>query len=68
MSVTRYEMRFFELAHHTVWLLPTDRERIRRFIDVLTYQLRLLMTRERVSGVTFDEVVDIARQIEMVCS
>ncbi|XP_070043010.1 uncharacterized protein [Nicotiana tomentosiformis] len=26
------------------------------------------MTRERVSGATFDEVVDIARQIEMVCS
>ncbi|XP_070037101.1 uncharacterized protein [Nicotiana tomentosiformis] len=26
------------------------------------------MTRERVSGATFDEVVDIARQIEVVCS
>ncbi|XP_070045213.1 uncharacterized protein [Nicotiana tomentosiformis] len=46
--------------------VPIDRERIRRFIDVLTYQLRLLMTRERVSGATFDEVVSIARQIEMV--
>ncbi|XP_070057693.1 uncharacterized protein [Nicotiana tomentosiformis] len=61
MSVTRYEMRFSELAHHAVWLDPTDRERIQRFIDGLTYQLRLLMTRERVSGDTFDEVVDIAR-------
>ncbi|XP_070049540.1 uncharacterized protein [Nicotiana tomentosiformis] len=61
-------MRFSELAHHVVWLVPTDRERIRRFIDGLTYQLRLLITRERVSGATFDEVVDIARQIEMVHS
>ncbi|XP_070057885.1 uncharacterized protein [Nicotiana tomentosiformis] len=26
------------------------------------------MTQERVSGATFDEVVDIARQIEIVCS
>ncbi|XP_070054972.1 uncharacterized protein [Nicotiana tomentosiformis] len=43
-------------------------ERIRRFIDGLTYQLRLLITRERVSGATFDEVVDIARQIEVVRS
>ncbi|XP_070054135.1 uncharacterized protein [Nicotiana tomentosiformis] len=59
-------MRFSKLARHAVWLVITDRERIRRFIDGLTYQLRLLMTRERISGATFDEVVDIARQIEMV--
>ncbi|XP_070047405.1 uncharacterized protein [Nicotiana tomentosiformis] len=65
MSVTQYEMRFSELAHHAVWLVPTDRERIMRFIDGLMYQLQLLMTREMVSGTTFDEVVDIARQIEM---
>ncbi|XP_070054345.1 uncharacterized protein [Nicotiana tomentosiformis] len=68
MSVTQYEMRFSELAHHAVWLVPTDKERIRRFINGLTYHLRLLVTRERVSGATFDEVVDIAWQIEMVCS
>ncbi|XP_070040366.1 uncharacterized protein [Nicotiana tomentosiformis] len=37
-----------------------------KFIDGLTYQLQLLMTREWVSGVTFDEVVDIAQQIEIV--
>ncbi|XP_070057431.1 uncharacterized protein [Nicotiana tomentosiformis] len=68
MSLTQYEMRFSELARHAVWLVPTDKERIRRFIEGLTYQLRLLMTRERVSGATFDEVVDIARHIEMVRS
>ncbi|XP_070031716.1 uncharacterized protein [Nicotiana tomentosiformis] len=68
MSVMQYEMRFSELAHHAIWFIPTDKEMIRRFIDGLTFQLRLLMTRERVSGATFDEVVDIARQIEMVCS
>ncbi|XP_070046409.1 uncharacterized protein [Nicotiana tomentosiformis] len=68
MSVTHYEMRFSELAHHVVWMVPIDRERIKRFIDGLTYQLRLFMTRKRVSGATFDEVIDIARQIEMVCN
>ncbi|XP_070034458.1 uncharacterized protein [Nicotiana tomentosiformis] len=46
----------------------TDMERIRKFIDGLTFHLRLLLTRERVSGATFDEVVDIARQIEKVRS
>ncbi|XP_070049906.1 uncharacterized protein [Nicotiana tomentosiformis] len=66
MSVTQYEMRFSELARHAVWLVPIDRERIGRFIDGLGFQLRLLMTRDRVSGVTFDEVVNIARQIEIV--
>ncbi|XP_070046136.1 uncharacterized protein [Nicotiana tomentosiformis] len=43
-------------------------ESIRRFVDGLTYHLRLLVTRERVFGFTFDEVVDIDRQIEMVHS
>ncbi|XP_070035418.1 uncharacterized protein [Nicotiana tomentosiformis] len=59
--VMRYEMRFSKLARHAIWLVPKDRERIRRFIDGLTFQLRLLMTRERMSGATYDEVVDIAR-------
>ncbi|XP_070055345.1 uncharacterized protein [Nicotiana tomentosiformis] len=68
ISVMQYKMRFFELDRHTVWLVPTDRERIRGFIDDLTYQLWLLITRQRVSGATFDKVVNIARQIEMVCS
>ncbi|XP_070047093.1 uncharacterized protein [Nicotiana tomentosiformis] len=68
MYVTQYKERFSELARHAVWLVPTDRERIRRFIDGLMYQLRLLMTRERVFGATFEEVVDIARQIEVVRS
>ncbi|XP_070035607.1 uncharacterized protein [Nicotiana tomentosiformis] len=61
-------MRFSELSLHDIWLIPTDKERIRKFIDGLTFQLRLLMTRERVSGATFDKVVDIARQIMMVRS
>ncbi|XP_070057675.1 uncharacterized protein [Nicotiana tomentosiformis] len=61
ISVMQYEMRLSELAYHAIWLVLTDRERIMRFIDGLTFQLRLLMTRERVSGATFDEFVDIAR-------
>ncbi|XP_070035296.1 uncharacterized protein [Nicotiana tomentosiformis] len=68
MSEMQYEMLFSKLARHAIWLVSTDRERIRRFIDGLTFQLRLLMTRERVLGATFDEVVDIACQIEMIRS
>ncbi|XP_070049157.1 uncharacterized protein [Nicotiana tomentosiformis] len=39
-------------------MVPTDRERIRRFIDGLTYQLRLLMTRERIEMVHNQERVE----------
>ncbi|XP_070036771.1 uncharacterized protein [Nicotiana tomentosiformis] len=63
--VTQYEMRFSELYYHVVWLVPTERERIRRFIDGLNYQLHFVMTRESVSGARFDEVVDIARRLEL---
>ncbi|XP_070010089.1 uncharacterized protein [Nicotiana sylvestris] len=66
MIVTQYEMRFTELACHAIWMIPSDRERIRRFVDGLNYHLRILMTRERVLGATFEEVVDIAREIEKV--
>ncbi|XP_070018284.1 uncharacterized protein [Nicotiana sylvestris] len=66
MSVTRYEMRFSQLARHATWMIPTDRERIRRFVDGLNHSLHILMTRARVLGVSFEGVVDIARDIEIV--
>ncbi|XP_070035241.1 uncharacterized protein [Nicotiana tomentosiformis] len=68
MFMTPYEMRFSELARHVIWLVPTERERIRRFIDGLTYQLCFVMTQESVSGSRFDEVVYISRRLELVLS
>ncbi|XP_070032537.1 uncharacterized protein [Nicotiana tomentosiformis] len=68
MSVTQYEMRFSELARHAVWLVSTERESIRRFIDGLYYQYCFVMTWESVSCATFDEVVDISRRLDMVRS
>ncbi|XP_070032078.1 uncharacterized protein [Nicotiana tomentosiformis] len=68
MSVTQYEMRFSELALHVIWLVPTEREMIRRFIDGLNYRLHFVMTREIASSARFDEVVDIARRLKKVCS
>ncbi|XP_070020660.1 uncharacterized protein [Nicotiana sylvestris] len=66
MTVIQYEMRFYKLARHAVLSIPTDRKRTRRFVDGLTFQLRLLIPRERVFGATFKEVVDIAREIGSV--
>ncbi|XP_070032815.1 uncharacterized protein [Nicotiana tomentosiformis] len=64
MSVTQYVMRFSELAHHAIWLVPTERERIKRFTDGLNYGLRFVMTQEIASGTMFDDVVDIARRLQ----
>ncbi|XP_070054711.1 uncharacterized protein [Nicotiana tomentosiformis] len=41
MTVTQYETRFMDLARHATILLPTEKEQVRRFIDGLTYTLRL---------------------------
>ncbi|XP_070014965.1 uncharacterized protein [Nicotiana sylvestris] len=54
----------FSILFLEKYVLQSRRARIRRFVDGLTYQLRILMTRERVSGATFEEVVDIAHEIE----
>ncbi|XP_070045311.1 uncharacterized protein [Nicotiana tomentosiformis] len=41
MFVTQYETRFVDLARHAIILLPTEREKVRRFIDGLTFSIRL---------------------------
>ncbi|XP_070034755.1 uncharacterized protein [Nicotiana tomentosiformis] len=61
-------MRYLELARHAIWLVPTKRERIRRFIDGLNTGLSFVMTKEIASGARFDEVVDFARRLEQVHS
>ncbi|XP_070042546.1 uncharacterized protein [Nicotiana tomentosiformis] len=68
VSVTQYEMRFLELARHAIWLVPTERERIRRFIDGFSYQLHFSITQENAPGARLDEVVDIAQRLELVRS
>ncbi|XP_070005511.1 uncharacterized protein [Nicotiana sylvestris] len=64
MIVSQYEVRFLELARYAPWMVPTDRERIRRFVDWLIYPIRILMARERILSHTFEDAVDIARDIE----
>ncbi|XP_070028945.1 uncharacterized protein [Nicotiana sylvestris] len=65
MTMSQYEERFSKLACHASWMVPTDCERIKRFVDGLNYYLRILMTRERDLGILFEDVVNIARDIEM---
>ncbi|XP_009781088.2 uncharacterized protein [Nicotiana sylvestris] len=64
MTVSPYELRFSELARYAPWMVPTDRERIMRFVDGLNYPIRILMARDRILSHTFEDAVDVARDIE----
>ncbi|XP_070042898.1 uncharacterized protein [Nicotiana tomentosiformis] len=66
MTVTQYEARFVDLAPNATILPPTERERVRRFIDGLTFTVRIQMAKETRSDISFQTAVDIARRIEMV--
>ncbi|XP_070032496.1 uncharacterized protein [Nicotiana tomentosiformis] len=66
MTVTQYEMRFANLARHAVWLVPTERERMRRFIDGLNYGNRVSLAREAETDFRFDQVVENSRYLESV--
>ncbi|XP_070015031.1 uncharacterized protein [Nicotiana sylvestris] len=64
MYETDYEVRFSELSHHALMILPTDVERVRRFVAGLHLDIRASMAREVEIGTEYQLVVDIARRIE----
>ncbi|XP_070014495.1 uncharacterized protein [Nicotiana sylvestris] len=68
MTVTQYDTRFIGLARHALIILPTERERVRRFIDGLILPIRLQMAKEAGSEITFQEEANVACRVEMVLS
>ncbi|XP_070055011.1 uncharacterized protein [Nicotiana tomentosiformis] len=66
MTVSKYAIRFNELACHASILLPTVRERVRRFIEGLDYDLKICMARKLQTDSLFQQVVEIARRIDGV--
>ncbi|XP_070055332.1 uncharacterized protein [Nicotiana tomentosiformis] len=66
MTVTQYETRFMDLARHTLLLLPTEGERVRRFIKEPTHPIRLQMAKDTGSDISFQAAANVARRIEMV--
>ncbi|XP_070047447.1 uncharacterized protein [Nicotiana tomentosiformis] len=68
MSVTQYKTSFVDLTHHALLLLllPTDRERVRRFIDGLVQPIKLQMAKETRSRISFQMTANVAGRIEMV--
>ncbi|XP_070057981.1 uncharacterized protein [Nicotiana tomentosiformis] len=66
MTITQYETRFVELAYHTLLLLPTEKERVRMFIDILAQPIRLQMAKESGSEISFQATANVTRRVEMV--
>ncbi|XP_070045219.1 uncharacterized protein [Nicotiana tomentosiformis] len=66
MIVTQYVTRFVDLTRHAIIFLPTERERVRRFIDGLTFTIRLQMAKEMRYDISLQRTIEIARRIEMV--
>ncbi|XP_070056276.1 uncharacterized protein [Nicotiana tomentosiformis] len=64
MLVTDYEARFSELSRHALMILPTEAERLQRFVAGLHSGIQATMAREVEMGTSYQLVVKIARRIE----
>ena len=66
MSVGEYEGKFHALSSHASMILPTEAERVRRFVKGLIIPIRLGVYQVAASDVPFHKVVDAAKELEMI--
>ncbi|XP_070023192.1 uncharacterized protein [Nicotiana sylvestris] len=64
MTVTDYDVRFSELSRHALMILPTDVERVRRFVAGLHSSIKANMAREMEMRTHYQLVVEITRRFE----
>lgn len=64
--MTKYETRFTELPRRVAFLIPTEAKKARRFINGLTYGIRVTMAQELGIRMSFQHAVEIAQRIEHV--
>lgn len=60
MTVIKFEVRLIELLCHAIFFIPVKGEKIRQFIEGLTYSISIAMARESKIRSTFHQVVEIA--------
>ncbi|XP_070035353.1 uncharacterized protein [Nicotiana tomentosiformis] len=66
MTVTQYESCFVDLGHHAFLLEDTEGKRVRRFIEGITYPIRIQVAKETGSAISFQTAANGARRIEIV--
>ncbi|XP_070046280.1 uncharacterized protein [Nicotiana tomentosiformis] len=64
MTVSKYAVRFSDLAQHAPALVAIVRERVRRFIKGLHPSIRLNMAQELEMEISYQQVMSIARRLE----
>ncbi|XP_070039984.1 uncharacterized protein [Nicotiana tomentosiformis] len=64
LFVTDYEVRFSELSHHALKILPNKAEWVQRFVAGLHSGIQASMAREVEMETSYQLVVEIARRIE----
>ncbi|XP_070017111.1 uncharacterized protein [Nicotiana sylvestris] len=64
MFVTDYEAKTYELSCHALMILPTDAEKVRRFVVGLHSDIRANMARDVEIGTPYQLVVEIALRIK----
>ncbi|XP_009801797.2 uncharacterized protein [Nicotiana sylvestris] len=62
--VSEYAIRFTDLSRHTPTLVSTVKERVRRFIEGLSYCLRFSMSQDLETYTLFQQVIEIARRMD----
>ena len=66
MTVSEYEARFHELSRHATMILPTEGERVRCFVRVLRYRLRVDTEHMVSAGHSFLDVVYHAQSMKHI--
>ncbi|XP_070054521.1 uncharacterized protein [Nicotiana tomentosiformis] len=66
LSVTDYEARFSELSRYALMIIPTNSERVWRFVIGLHTGIQATIAREVEMGTSYELVVEIARRIKGV--
>ncbi|XP_070054993.1 uncharacterized protein [Nicotiana tomentosiformis] len=64
MSMSDYEASLSELSRHALMILPTETERVQRFVAGSHFDIRSTMAREVDMGTSYQLVMEIARRIE----
>ncbi|XP_070031560.1 uncharacterized protein [Nicotiana tomentosiformis] len=67
MSVINYEARFSELSRHVLMILPTNAERVQRFVAGLHSASQVTMALKVEMRTSYELVVEIAQRIEGAC-
>ncbi|XP_070040789.1 uncharacterized protein [Nicotiana tomentosiformis] len=63
--MSEYAVRFSELSRHAPILVSIVREQVRRFIEGLNYVIRFSMAQELETDTPYQQVVEIARRLEV---